>query len=384
MKLKEEYSTGPSKQIFDDYKAYFKEKSVKIPRILIHGGYGKKNVGDEAILTVMIDRIRKPIPNSEITVLSYNPVETRSQYGVKSYNFVSLKAFFSILKSHLILIGGGGIVNKINVYSGFSKFKIFDAKGKYILLNALFSKLFGKKVIFYVVGTTSIPDPLVKLLLRASVNRCDKIFVRDPLSKTILKNIGVKKEIEVTYDPVVELGYIDAENARELLIKEGIAPDRFLVGLSLRYVGDEELNKNTLREASLIIGWLIEDFHALVVFLPMCKHPFKHLENDLDLAEELYSLIMHKKSFKILKNEYTPQEMKGIFGQMDFCILTRLHSVIMASLMDAPFICISYDNKVTQFVKMIDKEDWLLPYFGSFSFANITEKIEYILNKINR
>lgn len=47
-------------------------------RILLSGGWGYGNLGDDAILLASIELIKKKIPNAEITVMSYSPQDTTS------------------------------------------------------------------------------------------------------------------------------------------------------------------------------------------------------------------------------------------------------------------------------------------------------------------
>lgn len=45
-------------------------------RVLLSGGWGYGNLGDDAILLASIELIKKEIPNAEITVMSYSPQDT--------------------------------------------------------------------------------------------------------------------------------------------------------------------------------------------------------------------------------------------------------------------------------------------------------------------
>lgn len=53
--------------------------------LLITGGYGYKDLGDEAILGCMIKRLKEEIPDARITVLSHDPEDTFHRHRVRSY-----------------------------------------------------------------------------------------------------------------------------------------------------------------------------------------------------------------------------------------------------------------------------------------------------------
>ena len=66
---------------------------------------------------------------------------------------------------------------------------------------------------------------------------------------------------------------------------------------------------------------------------------------------------------------------------MDFCILERLHTVILASKVGVQFFAVSYDNKVTEFVKMIKQESMMMD-IKEFSFEKIREKIDPYIDRL--
>ena len=57
-------------------------------KIVISGYYGFNNAGDEAMLTAIVEALRKLEPSVELTVISGNPTETKAKYQVESiYRF---------------------------------------------------------------------------------------------------------------------------------------------------------------------------------------------------------------------------------------------------------------------------------------------------------
>ena len=96
-------------------------------KFFIFGYYGQGNAGDEAILAALIDGIKAEIPNSDVSVYSANPTETKKTHKVNAFHFFGLdtksvikslirksrfdfiNGFSNFLKSDVVIIGGGGL-----------------------------------------------------------------------------------------------------------------------------------------------------------------------------------------------------------------------------------------------------------------------------------
>ena len=336
---------------------YASEEYKRSKKVVVLGGYGFGNLGDEAALSILIKRVKESMPASEITIFSYDPDETRRMHGVTAYRQMSFRMPLALIKADVCIIGGAGLINKSNFFgSRLEHFPMYLCPGAPTLLLGLLAKSFKKKVVFYAVGTTAVPDPILRILLPLTANLSDTISVRDFLSKKVLEELGVKKKIHVVPEPTLDLKPINAEKARQLLQQENVDLNKFLVGLSLRYVGDERVNRKLVRVAHQLIDWLVEELDAEVIFFPMSRHKCKRIENDQFLGEEIYRLVKHKERFKMLKKKYTPQNMKGVIGQMRLFIGMRLHSLVFSSSMKVPFIGIIYDEKVWAFLEEIDQK----------------------------
>ena len=75
-------------------------------RIVISGYYGFDNFGDEAILSVLVNRLKNF--GFEIVVLSSNPRKTSMNYFVNSIKSFDFFQVAGLLKQSNILISGGG------------------------------------------------------------------------------------------------------------------------------------------------------------------------------------------------------------------------------------------------------------------------------------
>ena len=58
--------------------------------IVVSGYYGSKNAGDEAMLAAMIEVLSELDPQTNITVISANPPDTKRRHGVEAVSWLSL------------------------------------------------------------------------------------------------------------------------------------------------------------------------------------------------------------------------------------------------------------------------------------------------------
>lgn len=351
------------------------------PRVVLHGGYGKRNLGDDAILEVLLAQIQEAIPSAQITVVCHGPTEVCVRYGVSACHFASWAALKAILTADIYIIGGGGIINRINIYSGFRRLRVLDPKGKFLFVAAAIAKLGGARLDFHAIGTTSFPDPVVRWLAPRVLNWADALTVRDRCSQEMLRLAGVRGPIPVMLDPVVGLEPAPPEVARQLLSEAGITLDRLKVGINFRYVAEPDMdNAQTVRHVARLVEWLQVERDAQVIFLPFGRHPSRQVENDLLFAHEVTGHLNHRQDFYILESDLRPAEMKAVLGQMDLCLLERLHAVILAASTGVPLISVIYDHKVAAFADMAGLQDTKLP-LRQFNFEMVREKVAALLEQ---
>ncbi|MCW4003113.1 MAG: polysaccharide pyruvyl transferase family protein [Candidatus Bathyarchaeota archaeon] len=308
-----------------------------------------KNLGDEAFLSVMLHRFRQETPNAHITVLSFNPAETKKLHRVEALNALGLKAFISLIMSNKIVLGGGGI---FDTYVGGS----INLTSYYSLAVSAIGILMKKNIQFYAIGANSLFNRFVKLALFFVMNRPNvTISVRDSDSKGQLKSVGVNKNIKVVMDPAADLPIESRDISNVILQEHNVNLDKKLVGFTLRYIGGPN-EKIVLSSISKFIDWLIEQ-NMEVVFIPMAKASHKKEENDLLFAQEIIARIKHKKDLKVITNDLTPSQVKSIINRLDLLVGMRFHSFIFAHSTNTPFIGISYSQKVSAFLNSISEQE---------------------------
>ncbi|KXG74447.1 polysaccharide pyruvyl transferase CsaB [Thermotalea metallivorans] len=308
-------------------------------KIVISGYYGFNNIGDESILTSIVNSLKQHIENIEITVLSVNPQGTEKKHRVKAINRKNILQIFRAIKHCDLLISGGGSLLQ-DVTSGKSI--------SYYLGVIMMGIFLGKKVMIYSQGIGPVNRTYNRLLVKYVLNQVHCITVRDEKSKDELQRMGVNiPPIYVTADPVIGLEKVSPELGRKLLGTEGLdeKSGRPLVGFAIRGWKKNDRLKAILAKAA---DRLIEEFHVDVVFIPF------HYGEDIKFMEEIEKDMKHKAIF--VKHKYDVHEMLGITGNLDLLIGVRLHSLIFAAIMNVPIIGISYDPKNDSFMESLGQK----------------------------
>lgn len=331
-------------------------------RVVISGYYGFGSIGDEAILLSMVDSFRGEMADVEIVVLSDEPFQTKSAFGVEAISRTNPFKIIGLLRhSDMFISGGGGLLQDI------FKLRSVIYYGGLIVL----ARLLGLQTMVYAQGIGPLNRKLARTLTRWTFSFADLITVRDPQSKKLLQEIGVKKDVIVTADPAFALKPISrppsgAGNEHPLVLERMFGKlKKPVVGIAVRDWEGADLDK-----FALVADKLIEKLSAMVVFIPM-KYP-----NDLMTSKNIADRMDN--DAKVFEFPSSKETMEAI-GELDFLIGIPLHSLVMAAKQSVPFMAILYDPKVDNFLKLIGHEP-PLPLEG-FDVDEVVDKVKLSLDK---
>jgi colanic acid/amylovoran biosynthesis protein len=84
------------------------------------------------------------------------------------------------------------------------------------------------------------------------------------------------------------------------------------------------------------------------------------MKDDRPISMKVFNKIKNKSNVTVLTNDYTPEQIKGMYGSMSLLIGTRFHSCILAQSMHVPTIAIEYDgHKALGIMRMLELEDYV-------------------------
>ena len=380
-------------------------------KILIAEWVPSLNKGELAILKGMLKTF-KALGKVEVSIFSFCPYIDKKRYPknvkiidigsdlcigygdslIEASRLVEAKAFFFSAVQHLFFalaakILGKNVLRFMNksVWKEYYRSDVIiichdgvSCVGGFVLFLSplyitLLAKFLRKPIVIYANGTHSFGRKIWKILATFVLNSVDLITVRDEESFSYLKKfVWNKARIHLTGDPAILLPSVDSRKVREIMLREGVNEDGgLLVGVAIShevlssafrgYMNTDGAYRKAVREIAKVLDRLVESFQASIVFVPHCIEPY-HRRDDRIIAREIHNAMKNKHKVHIITNEYSPEELKGLIGQFDIFISSRIHSVINALSMGVPTCCItrSSDKRACGLIgKMLMQERWI-------------------------
>jgi polysaccharide pyruvyl transferase CsaB len=293
------------------------------PRFLLSGYYGFGNLGDEALLQVIVAQLRARWPGCAIDVLSGDPEGTARAYGVEATPRMDLgRVRGAIDRADVVLSGGGGLLQNATslrsllYYSG-------------VIRSGLAA---GKPTLVFAQSVGPL-DFWGRAVVRKFCKGLTAATVRDERSRALLGSLLPGVPAERTADLV----FLFEPGGEPLdLAAEGLAgEDAPLVVVSVRKWQGADTTARTLASA---IDRLSGRHGARVAFLP--------LGGPSD-AEVSTTIIRRCASTPVLLPDYPLNQAAQVIGRASLVIGMRLHALIIAARLGVPFLALPYDPKVT-------------------------------------
>lgn len=378
---------------------------MKTLKIGILDVIGIGSLGDEAIQQAMIHNILKYCPDAEIYGFASNPQDTQERHGIQSFpinriagqnhwwlgnqptpfvrklyekykesaslsnpflknmgcilfgglleSIASVRAYrnFKKLDLDLLIVSGGGQLDDDFGGAWYEPYIIFFWGG--------IAKLLKVKFAIVSVGVGNINESLSRFFIKIGLSLACYRSYRDETSKKYLENVlGFKKN-----DPIFpDLAHsLQLEQFHNLLISNlsqtiAINPLSFVPGYwsgQDSSVYDEYLNK-----LADFILWLIQNNYKVRMFS-------SYVGENLSITENLKTILRNNglNSFEdkiINTSTLTVDDLISQLAQSSMIIASRLHSVLLATLLNKPVIALSYHFKVDMLMKEMGQTEYCL------------------------
>lgn len=295
-------------------------------KIGVCGYYGVNNLGDEAILEALKYALGNKYPGAEIVVFGKG-----MQFPIGAHTLVKSlfrpklwkKPLTELKTCDLFIIGGGGLFS--------------DEEGIFVpvywSLQGLIALLLNKEVICLGISIGRL-NMLNRLITRLFLKRTKLITVRDESSFLKLKEWGIK-----SYN-LSDLTFLLPYK------KTRLETDKKYVVLSLRKFNNftPSLYKIIAQACDEIVSKYGLDIRLL---------PFQNgQQNDVDVMNKIFDLSKNKNKICILEvNTKNIYSIIDILANAEVVIGMRLHSCILSSIAETPFIPLAYMQKVDDFWK---------------------------------
>ncbi|MCK9486806.1 MAG: polysaccharide pyruvyl transferase family protein [Dehalococcoidia bacterium] len=196
----------------------------------VWGHYYGANLGDDLVARVIVEAVRRRDPSSEVRGFSLDPTDTERRHGIRAWPITSYpdndrgraatggggrfshlaagllrragslwreaphlaRSYWALRPVDLLVVAGSGQL--LDTWSG--------AWGHpYTLFKwSLLARLTGTRMAFLSVGAGPIESRLARWFIRWAVEAGSEVTVRDVHSAQVLRDIGVRRSLEVVPD----------------------------------------------------------------------------------------------------------------------------------------------------------------------------------------
>jgi colanic acid/amylovoran biosynthesis protein len=390
-------------------------------RILIVGGESGLNKGNAASRMGAAEGLKRLIPDAEFTLMTMDPeIDSRiyaemkvvqavitptraAQVVVRCLLWRSLRYILRRLGREIAaierLVDFGQLSEYLqaDVILEISGGGLTESRGRGIIYHYLhiwLATALGKPTVVY---SASLGPPasrgLWKFIIRHVLNAVDLIITRGAVSADYVRGMGVNRPAIYSYhDGAFLMTAASNERVDEIFSECGIGQDDLLIGISVsrpianqyrrsqgrppRYNKLPPRYQEFIELMAKVVDHLTEELKATVLFVPHVTGP-QELNDDRIISQAIYLASINKPSVKLIVNEYTPQEMKGIIGRCSLFVGARMHACISALSMGVPTINLSYHHKSEEVMEMLGQQDMICPA-RTLSYEELTAKINQL------
>ena len=335
-------------------------------RIWLFGNFGTANIGNDATLLAISQRLRLLKPDSELCCICSNPAQVTAEHGIDAVPHTVrsrriwdrglplgkrmpatvlgvgeelreyVRAWRTLKGAQMLVVPGTGLVNDAFGLSGW---------GPYGLLKwSLVARLRRCKVVVLSVGAGPIDSVAGRRVVRAALSLAHYRSYRDLPSKLAVEATGVR----AGQDPVCpDLAFGLTPSPSEPPPPE--PRSRRVVAIGLMEYMESYSEAGPMQET---YGRYLESLALFVRWLLQRDYDVKLLLGDDDTAvvgDFTDALRRQVGSYDEARVVYRParsvEELFVELGKADAVVATRFHNVLMSLLLVKPVVAISFHHK---------------------------------------
>lgn len=348
-------------------------EEVVTKAILLGGYYGAGNVGDEAILSAMLHDLYEMRPRLEVTIVSWDPEETRRRTQTESVDWRDIGGLVDAARaSDLILVGGGGLFHdhwgldpETYLRRGHGGITTYGSL-------PLLARIFGIPCMLYGVGVGPLKSELAREHTRLAVERCQRVTLRDQSSYGRLVEAGFDPDgdpetrVRVCADPAFRLptSLPNRSEAEGLLRSLGIEERPALLGVNVRYWDrpspPEEWAPTLARGLD---AFLERHAGTRAVLIPFQVREESLYTDDRGVARRVRREMEQRDRAHVVREPLSPSTAQALIGRCDLFLGMRYHSLVMAAAQGVPPVGLPYDPKVASLMEELGLARFCLPSY---------------------
>jgi len=355
-----------------------KQEKHRNRNVLIVNAYSAKNIGDGAIIVASVKLLRKLLPDCRVQVMSsyeedniqlYRSVDAESVSSVwkLGHDRSRLARYLEGPKSFIRVLLRGKVRNQEMVKKADV---VISAGGGYLFssrkgplgagfVNALFhiwlATFHKKPTLIFPKSIGPLHSKADKILLRQVLSRCSVVFVREPISTKLVKQLGLTNSVQC---PDIAFSLLPAEvDARQYKVDVG-TPKIGITVLDWQFFRRGTTKDDVTRYLDCVVQACVnlkQEHHQahFYVFVQVAVSQEFGADSDLSISKRLQERLGEVATLVVLDPDMGPERVIGLYGHMDLFLASRMHSAIFALCASVPTIALVYQEKTKGTFEML-------------------------------
>ncbi|HEY1654060.1 MAG TPA: polysaccharide pyruvyl transferase CsaB [Candidatus Tumulicola sp.] len=292
-------------------------------RVLISGYYGFGNLGDEALLEIIVRRIRARFPGVDVEVLSASPGLTAAAFDVIGSPRWPWRAVREAVgRADVVISGGGGLLQNAT-----------SLRSLLYYAGVVREAIRGNRRTMIFAQSIGPLDRWGRAVVRRFCRGLRRATVRDERSRELFHALVPDTPVDRTADPVFlyDLNASDCD-----LAADGLGPESGPYAVvSVRKIPGLKAGSAAIARA---VDRLAREHGVRAAFLPL---------GGAGDAEVSTAIIRACESAPVLLPECPLPKAAAILRGARVVVGMRLHALVLAARFGVPFLAIPYDPKVS-------------------------------------
>ena len=321
-----------------NYRAFIRKYRREKPYdAVLAGYYGYGNFGDDVVLETLISELRARQEDLELLVLSRSPRATALRFGVDcARRFSPLSLRRAMKKSRALLSGGGSLLTdatsrrSLHYYAGL----------------LVYAKHHGLRTALVSGGVGPLRHSGSRNTVRKALGATDLITLRDQDSLDLVRELGFP-EARLSADMALLCAAPAGRELDRLAERHGLRRKEYAV-VCLR---PWKTASPDFREVlAACCDHIAERYGLHVVLLPVQP------DQDLRVARAVAQR-MKSRRVTVAEDRGGAAQLHGWIAGAGLCLSMRLHPLICAFSAEVPLLGLTYDKKVTEFLREIGEPE---------------------------
>jgi colanic acid/amylovoran biosynthesis protein len=210
-------------------------------------------------------------------------------------------------------------------------------------------------------------------LARFCLNKAKLVIVREEITKKYLEStVQIISPIYLTADCAFVLPY---ENIDKIKIDNSVNNNRPFIGVSVNAMTDdpEGIYVNLMAK---LMDYIVEKYDARIIFVPHVVSPIGDGNwDDRTIGEKIYNLSRHKDNIILIRDDHSPEKLKGIIKLCDIFIGGRMHANIAALSCCVPTIATAWSHKYYGIMRTLGQEKFVCDA-KTMNFEELKSKLD--------